>query len=197
MSGSLTRALAFPIPLTYSCLSLRQSRAAPVLAWFSAVKSPKLTAVNSLWKIARTNRDAKPGCVCPSRDWYTTPCIFNRLASLGLHKILRFRSLLPKPLLGNVSLPEGVRLATFRPDSAKVKGRMRLLTRHSWGESCAGFDFCCGSGPHLWHGDTLRARLRTSEIRRRSDVIENVFLIAICVLLLGYLLMALLKPEKF
>jgi len=28
-------------------------------------------------------------------------------------------------------------------------------------------------------------------------VIENVFLIAICVLLLGYLLMALLKPEKF
>jgi len=53
------------------------------------------------------------------------------------------------------------------------------------------------SGPHLWHGDTLRARLRTSEIRRRSDVIENVFLIAICVLLLGYLLVALLKPEKF
>jgi len=28
-------------------------------------------------------------------------------------------------------------------------------------------------------------------------VIENVFLIAICVLLLGYLLVALLKPEKF
>jgi len=28
-------------------------------------------------------------------------------------------------------------------------------------------------------------------------MIENVFLIAICVLLLGYLLVALLKPEKF
>jgi len=28
-------------------------------------------------------------------------------------------------------------------------------------------------------------------------MIENVFLIVICVFLLGYLLMALLKPEKF
>jgi len=28
-------------------------------------------------------------------------------------------------------------------------------------------------------------------------MLENVFLIVICVLLLGYLLLALLKPEKF
>jgi len=28
-------------------------------------------------------------------------------------------------------------------------------------------------------------------------MIENVFLIVICVVLLGYLLVALLKPEKF
>jgi len=28
-------------------------------------------------------------------------------------------------------------------------------------------------------------------------MLENVFLIVICVLLLGYLLVALLKPEKF
>jgi len=28
-------------------------------------------------------------------------------------------------------------------------------------------------------------------------MLENIFLIVICVLLLGYLLLALLKPEKF
>jgi len=28
-------------------------------------------------------------------------------------------------------------------------------------------------------------------------MLENIFLIVICVLLLGYLLVALLKPEKF
>jgi len=28
-------------------------------------------------------------------------------------------------------------------------------------------------------------------------MLENIFLIAICVLLFGYLLVALLKPEKF
>jgi len=28
-------------------------------------------------------------------------------------------------------------------------------------------------------------------------MVENVFLIVVCVLLLGYLLVALLKPEKF
>jgi K+-transporting ATPase KdpF subunit len=31
----------------------------------------------------------------------------------------------------------------------------------------------------------------------RHPVVENVLLIVVCVLLLGYLLTALLKPEKF
>jgi K+-transporting ATPase KdpF subunit len=35
------------------------------------------------------------------------------------------------------------------------------------------------------------------EIRRRKLVLGNVMLIVICVLLLGYLVVALLKPEKF
>ena len=40
-------------------------------------------------------------------------------------------------------------------------------------------------------------RLRTPEIVGRPGMLGNILLIVICVLLLGYLLFALLKPEKF
>jgi K+-transporting ATPase KdpF subunit len=39
--------------------------------------------------------------------------------------------------------------------------------------------------------------MRTAEIGRRFPMLENVVLIIVSVLLLGYLLVALLKPEKF
>jgi K+-transporting ATPase KdpF subunit len=39
--------------------------------------------------------------------------------------------------------------------------------------------------------------LRAVEIGRRLKMLENVLLIVIAFLLLGYLLLALLKPEKF
>jgi K+-transporting ATPase KdpF subunit len=39
--------------------------------------------------------------------------------------------------------------------------------------------------------------LRTPEVRRSKFMLGNIVLIVICVLLLGYLLVALLKPEKF
>jgi K+-transporting ATPase KdpF subunit len=45
--------------------------------------------------------------------------------------------------------------------------------------------------------DPLSSHLRTTEIKRRIFVLGNILLIVICVLLLGYLLVALLKPEKF
>jgi K+-transporting ATPase KdpF subunit len=39
--------------------------------------------------------------------------------------------------------------------------------------------------------------LRAVEIGRRPKMLENALLIVIAFLLLGYLLLALLKPEKF
>jgi K+-transporting ATPase KdpF subunit len=50
--------------------------------------------------------------------------------------------------------------------------------------------FLCGLDP-------LSPRLRTAEIRRILAMLGNIFLILIAVLLFGYLLVALLKPEKF
>jgi K+-transporting ATPase KdpF subunit len=50
--------------------------------------------------------------------------------------------------------------------------------------------FLCGLDP-------LSPRPRTAEIRRRLAMLGNIFLILIAVLLFGYLLVALLKPEKF
>ena len=41
------------------------------------------------------------------------------------------------------------------------------------------------------------SRPRTSEVRRRSLMLENIVLILISLLLLGYLMYALLKPENF
>jgi len=35
------------------------------------------------------------------------------------------------------------------------------------------------------------------EIRRQSEMLANIFLIIIVLLLFGYLMVALLKPEKF
>jgi K+-transporting ATPase KdpF subunit len=39
--------------------------------------------------------------------------------------------------------------------------------------------------------------VRTAEIGRATSMLENILLIVICVLLFGYLMVALLKPEKF
>jgi K+-transporting ATPase KdpF subunit len=55
--------------------------------------------------------------------------------------------------------------------------------------SCDGGLFC--------RGDFLSARVRTAEIGRATSMLENILLIVICVLLFGYLMVALLKPEKF
>jgi K+-transporting ATPase KdpF subunit len=45
--------------------------------------------------------------------------------------------------------------------------------------------------------DWLLARLRTTEVRRRFPMLENAVLILISLLLFGYLMYALLKPENF
>ena len=45
--------------------------------------------------------------------------------------------------------------------------------------------------------DPLSPGLRTAEVRRRPTMLGNISLILIAVLLFGYLLVALLKPEKF
>jgi K+-transporting ATPase KdpF subunit len=64
-------------------------------------------------------------------------------------------------------------------------------------------DWCEGFGIHLIDAwllparDRLSARLRTAEVKRRLSMLENVVLILISLLLLGYLMYALLKPENF
>jgi len=64
-------------------------------------------------------------------------------------------------------------------------------------------DWCEGLGIHLidaWllpDRDRLSARLRTAEVKRRFSMIEDIVLILISLLLLGYLMYALLKPENF
>jgi K+-transporting ATPase KdpF subunit len=55
--------------------------------------------------------------------------------------------------------------------------------------SCDGDLFC--------RGDFVLARVRTVEIGRATSMLENILLIVICALLFGYLMLALLKPEKF
>jgi K+-transporting ATPase KdpF subunit len=84
-----------------------------------------------------------------------------------------------------------------RHNSAEVNGGSRFLKSPSRGDSYARRHFRGGDHPILCHRDSLYPRLRTPEIGRRPGMIENVLLIVICVLLFGYLLVALLKPEKF
>ena len=56
--------------------------------------------------------------------------------------------------------------------------------------------YSCDGGL-LRGGDIVPARVRTAEIGRATSMLENILLIVICVLLFGYLMVALLKPEKF
>ncbi|PYU13640.1 MAG: K(+)-transporting ATPase subunit F [Acidobacteria bacterium] len=45
--------------------------------------------------------------------------------------------------------------------------------------------------------DCLCARLRAAEVRRAFNVLANILLLVVCILVFGYLVMALLWPEKF
>ena len=65
------------------------------------------------------------------------------------------------------------------------------------GESCDGFGFYSSDDRFLPGRDWLLARLRTAEVRRRFPMVENAVLILIGLLLFGYLMYALLKPENF
>jgi K+-transporting ATPase KdpF subunit len=51
--------------------------------------------------------------------------------------------------------------------------------------------------PFLCPLDLLSSGLRAVEIRRNPLMLANILLIIIALLLFGYLLLALLKPEKF
>jgi K+-transporting ATPase KdpF subunit len=73
----------------------------------------------------------------------------------------------------------------------------RSLTSRNEGVSFAGRTFCRRNHVLLRRRHSLYPRLRTPEIERTPGMLENIFLIVICVLLFGYLLVALLKPEKF
>lgn len=65
------------------------------------------------------------------------------------------------------------------------------------GELCEGFDIRFGYGCLLLCCDWLFARLRTVKVKRRYSMLENIVLILISLLLFGYLMYALLKPENF
>jgi K+-transporting ATPase KdpF subunit len=65
------------------------------------------------------------------------------------------------------------------------------------GGPCERFAFYFGDDRLLPGRDWLPARLRTAEVRRRFPMLENVVLILISLLLFGYLMYALLKPENF
>jgi len=74
---------------------------------------------------------------------------------------------------------------------------IRSLASRNQGVSFAGRNFCRRNHVLLRYRDSLYPRLRTPEVERTPEMLENIFLIVICVLLFGYLLVALLKPEKF
>jgi K+-transporting ATPase KdpF subunit len=74
---------------------------------------------------------------------------------------------------------------------------IRSRASRNQGVSFAGRNFCRRNHVLLRYRDSLYPRLRTPEIGRIPGMLENIFLIVICVLLFGYLLVALLKPEKF
>lgn len=65
------------------------------------------------------------------------------------------------------------------------------------GESCERCDFHFSDVRLFPRRDCLLARLRTAEVTRRFPMLENVVLILISLLLFGYLMYALLKPENF
>jgi K+-transporting ATPase KdpF subunit len=52
-------------------------------------------------------------------------------------------------------------------------------------------------GALLCRSDFVPARVRTVKIGQANSMLENILLIVICALLFGYLMVALLKPEKF
>jgi K+-transporting ATPase KdpF subunit len=74
---------------------------------------------------------------------------------------------------------------------------LRAAREMGQGVSCEGFDFYVGNNWLFSSRDWLFARLRTAEVRRRFRMFENVALIVIGLLLFGYLMYALLKPENF
>jgi K+-transporting ATPase KdpF subunit len=65
------------------------------------------------------------------------------------------------------------------------------------GASCERFGFYFSDDRLLPPRDWVLARLRTAEVRRRFPMLENAVLILISLLLFGYLMYALLKPENF
>jgi K+-transporting ATPase KdpF subunit len=65
------------------------------------------------------------------------------------------------------------------------------------GEPYERFDFYHSDHRLLPGRDWLLAWLRTAEVRRRFPMLENAVLILISLLLFGYLMYALLKPENF
>jgi len=65
------------------------------------------------------------------------------------------------------------------------------------GESSEGLGFHHCDIRLLPRCNRLLTRLRTAEVRRRFPMVENVVLILISLLLFGYLMYALLKPENF
>jgi K+-transporting ATPase KdpF subunit len=67
----------------------------------------------------------------------------------------------------------------------------------SEGGSREGFVIRIGDYRLFPGGNWLPARLRTLEVRRRDQMLANVVLILISLLLFGYLMYALLKPENF
>src|SRR5260370_24427166 len=85
----------------------------------------------------------------------------------------------------------------IRRRSAATSETMCSLTRRNRGDSCAGHNFHCGNNLLFCDGYPLSSRLRKHEIGRGPEMLGNVVLIVICVLLLGYLLVYLLKHEKF
>lgn len=97
----------------------------------------------------------------------------------------------------------GYSCASPRNASAyQVAGDDRTLAQssglsHEGGAFPNGFDFRFGYSRPLRARHSVSAVLRTSEVSRRATVLENIALILISLLLLGYLLFALLKPEKF
>jgi K+-transporting ATPase KdpF subunit len=65
------------------------------------------------------------------------------------------------------------------------------------GELHARCSLCARDVGFLLRGDFVPALVRTVEIGRSTSMLENILLIVICALLFGYLMVALLKPEKF
>jgi K+-transporting ATPase KdpF subunit len=52
----------------------------------------------------------------------------------------------------------------------------------------------CGVFPDI---ASLRVCLRAAEVARLRSMLANTLLLAVCILVFGYLVMALLWPEKF